>query len=402
MRVFFFVCILVIGFCKPPELRNACDPNAFSLEDKLVSDLLLQSIPQLNTEVLQFLFPDKVILCASNPTNRGPFSLSGRGPFSLSGRIRGLTSQSITLTSGTNPPESLVINPGATTFAFPSKFTRGNSFNLTASEHSQGLCYVVNGQGTLVADVNNISVVCVEPLAYSGLSSWYRADSLNLGNGASVSSLNDLSPNNNHLAGSGAIFSSTGINGKPSINLLGNTLERSIASGLGGSSFSILIVFKRLGGSGTEEYVFFMGDNNGGCPAGSVALSIQDGTSGEIGVQTPCGAYMINPTPALAVPPSDSSPKLLQVKYLYAPTGNSIRYAMLNGAVALSGSATDIVYSNPNPYVQIGNYPAGTKPSQVSVAELLYFNRFLTEDESLQLDCYLAKKYEFAHATTCQ
>lgn len=393
-RVCFLFCLFVFGFCKPPELKNTCDPNAFSLEDKLVSDLILQSNPDTKTEVLQFLFPDTIINCLSNPNNRGPFTLSGT--------VRGLTEQDITVFSGTDPNESILVKAGDTSFSFPATFPGGRAYEISVSNHSTGFCYVVNGQGVVQGNVTSVSIVCVEPLGMVGLASWYKADSLSLADGAFVNTLQDQTSNGNTLTGGGVTFSATGLNGKPAIELNGGSLSTAAASGLGGSSFSIYLVFKRTNPPfPIEEYVFFLGNDNGGCPNGSIVLSVQSGGPGELGVQTPCFPYLVNPGPGFAIPDGDVTSKALSIRYNYS-VGNSFRSVQMNGVQYFNGFASDIVYSTSNIYFQFGDYPNAGRPFRGAIAEYLYFNRALSALEDQTINCYLAKKYNFAHGASCQ
>lgn len=389
-KIFIFTFLLGILFCKPPELKNSCDPFAVSIQDQVVSDSILQAFQNSNPVLLQLAFPDKIKTCGS------------AGPYTLSGTVKGLSSQSIVISSGTTTSESLTIDSGATAFSFSQKFPRGTSYNVTVSKHSKGLCYVSNGSGSFLRDVSNISIVCVEPLSYSGISSWFRADSLGLGDGAIVTSWSDESSNGNILNGSSASYSSTAINGQPAVELNNTSLATSTGTGLGGNSFTFHLVFKRSSPpTGSEEYIFFFGNNNVACPSGSIALSIQAGGAGLIGLQTPCGAYLIAPSSVLEIAVGDNTPKLLNLRYSYSP-GSSNLTAILNGVTLISGGASDIVYNNLQQYFQFGSYPGGSRPFSGAIAEFIYYNRALSNSELTEIDCYLAKKYSFSHNSSCQ
>ncbi|TGL21729.1 hypothetical protein EHQ46_07710 [Leptospira yanagawae] len=390
-QILFLILILAFTtfFCKSPELKNSCDPFAYSTEDKIVSDYIIQSNPSIGIEVLQFLFPKQLVVC---PTD------SNLGPFTISGSITGLSSANLTIQSGTSPNETITILPGQTSYQFQTKFARNTKFQISVSEIPFGKCFVENGSGSIARNITNANIRCVEPKSFTGLSSWYRIDSLNLSDSTPVSTWIDDSINANTLTGGGPLFHTSGMNGFPEVRMIGNSMFTNSATGLGGSELTIFLVMRRLGFYATEQFVFFLGNDAGGCPTGSIVMSLQ-ATSGEVGLQTPCSTYYLSPSPSYVIQESDLTPKLVVLRYGYG-TPSSI-YARLNGQVLINNTLAGATLNPTNAYFQFGDYGAATRPAQVAVSEYLYYNRVMPEEEIQKIECYLAKKYNFANGNSC-
>lgn len=389
-----FLIAILFGFlfqsCNPPELKNSCDPFAFSIQDKLISEILIQSNTSISIEILQFLFPKQIINCPTDPN---------RGPFTLSGAVIGLDNASLTVQSGTTPNETITIQPGQKSYQFQTRFPRNTNYQITVSSIPQGECFLENGQGSIGRNITDANIRCVEPRSVPNLASWYRIDSFSQADSTAVSNWTDESSNGNTLTGFGPLYHTSGMNGKPEVRMLGDSVSTSSAVGLGGSELTIFIVMRRLGFYATEQYVFFMGNDLGGCPAGSVVMSLQGG-DGQVGLQTPCSGYYLAPSTGFVISESDFTPKLIVLRYGFGAPSSI--YARENGQVKVNTTLLGAALNGSNSYFQFGDYGAATRPAQVAVSEYLYFNRVLSEAELLRIECYLAKKHSFSYGQSCQ
>lgn len=77
----------------------------------------------------------------------------------ITGTISGLTRQNLTVSSGTNPSQTLMIQANSSSFEFPDSLSIGTSYNLSITNNSQGnVCTVTNAQGTIPA--TGLSISC--------------------------------------------------------------------------------------------------------------------------------------------------------------------------------------------------------------------------------------------------
>ena len=80
--------------------------------------------------------------------------------YKVGGTITGLTASGLVLRN--NGEDDLTVVSGATSFTFAKEIREGREYAVTIGTQPQGLnCTVNNGTGSVTANVNNISVVCV-------------------------------------------------------------------------------------------------------------------------------------------------------------------------------------------------------------------------------------------------
>lgn len=142
----FFILINVI-ICKPPELKNECDPFAYSDSDKFTSDFILSNSSQ-DASALKFLLPDYVILC--NGGNSAPNLIS----FRLDSEINGLKSNVDAEIVGSEI--RITLPYGRSKFALPSFSTNRSKVFWKGNELTSGESYLdLSSPGELLLKSNN-------------------------------------------------------------------------------------------------------------------------------------------------------------------------------------------------------------------------------------------------------
>jgi hypothetical protein len=90
--------------------------------------------------------------------------------YTINGAITGLTAAGLVLQD--NGGSNLTVSANAASFTFAAPVLSGGAYSVTVlTQPASQSCTVVNGSGTAVADVTNVSVVCVGDWTWMGGSS---------------------------------------------------------------------------------------------------------------------------------------------------------------------------------------------------------------------------------------
>jgi hypothetical protein len=103
--------------------------------------------------------------------------------FTLGGTVSGLASAGLVLANGS---DTVTVDAGATTFAFPAPIATGSSYTVTVQTQPAGLaCAVTKGTGTMPAsNVNTVAITCTDqPFNLGGSISGLTTSGLVLANG---------------------------------------------------------------------------------------------------------------------------------------------------------------------------------------------------------------------------
>lgn len=230
------------------------------------------------------------------------------------------------------------------------------------------------------------SQLCAQLPVSTNLQLWLKADAGVTKDGSdNVASWADQSSNAHHadqsLAASKPLWVDNIINGKPVIRFDGNSdLMTTDMTGPGGSEFTFFVVAKSngqsiIGYSGGAGYILysyanpdnFVISNDGGTYGG-----LNSGTNNPLNFQLSCARYKAN-------------------------TANGMQ-TFVNGALLAQRTSADILL--PNVPLQLGSYPGGGANEVIKgdVAEIIIYNRALTDSEREQVENYLTQKYSLPPA----
>ena len=224
--------------------------------------------------------------------------------------------------------------------------------------------------------------------APDGLAAWYRAGSLGLSNGQSVSSWTDLSGNGNTLTayGSGITYQTNVLNSQPAVQFTGGGyFNNASMTGLSGTSFEMFAVLTNVAG-GTVADIGSSEDirNNEAIFGYYYGIDCYHETS--LGGYT----YIRHQTSP------GTSPYILEGVF-----GNSAVDLMSY----VDGAASDYSQSLGQGYGPVYNYTSETRQLTVGaldtylsgdIAELLVYDTTLTPEQEQQTGHYLQSEYNIA------
>ena len=215
----------------------------------------------------------------------------------------------------------------------------------------------------------------------TNLQLWLKADAGVTKDGSNnVSTWSDQSGNAHHAdqstSASQPLWVDNVLNGKPVIRFDGNSdLMTTDITGPGGTEFTFFVVAKSNGqriisyndGSDYVLYSYpapnnFIISNDGGAYGG-----LNSGTNNPVAFQVSCARYIAN-------------------------TANGMQ-TFVNGALLAQRTSANIVL--PTVPLQLGSYPGGGATELINgdVAEIIVYNRSLTDIEREQVENYLTQKY---------
>ena len=249
---------------------------------------------------------------------------------------------------------------------------------------------LINGiESSLSKEVSATAIVTPNDISPSKIAFWYKADSLTLGDGASVASWSDSGSFANTLTqGTPAnqpVFKTNQLNGYPVVRFDGVNDEMLKTGGTGFASSTnkiIFLVLKRV--QIIDTALFIIGNNWRG-----VFGYFYHFAAGKSGVLEYCVTASQFP---------NTNPNLLAQSY--GPSiGNPISCytnGKLDGEV---GNTNPLTYGPFDIYIGSLN---GIQWSSVDIAEIIYYDGVaLTQSQRESIDCYLATKYALALNHTC-
>lgn len=250
------------------------------------------------------------------------------------------------------------------------------------------------GAGPIVAAAIDDSLV-----SRNGLQLWLNADSLSLQNGAAVSQWADQSGNNNNVsqpvAGSQPIYQSNILNGHPVVRFDGVSqyLSGATTPGLMPTTATVIAVYRPLSVLSHSQRIISQPHNPAYAqPAVSWSLS-----AGSPNNTIPKAQFAVAST-KYETPAGGSTPLVVANMLVSTCDGSAHRF-YLNGA--LVGSTTvagGIAYAAPQSFY-VGT-DLGGESLNGDVAEVLVYNRVLTDGERKNVELYMGDKYGIVTAPT--
>jgi hypothetical protein len=257
--------------------------------------------------------------------------------------------------------------------------------NVTTNSYASSLTYTVTAAD---GSTKNYYVSLTAPRSYGGssLRIWLKADAISATNGSSVTSWTDQSGFGNHFTNATNItYQTSRINGLPAIRFMHSalsTIETTTATGLYvDNSASYFIVMKYISNAGAEQTIFNVGDTFGRqFDIRSSPVNVYLGRNNQGWDYMSVFTF---PTEFVAF----GSLQNLQV------SKNEIWNGDFKGWVNPASGLESTYTGNP----AIAKLSAGG--TTMEVAELLYFNTFLSQLEVNKIFCYLNTKYNLSSNT---
>jgi len=230
---------------------------------------------------------------------------------------------------------------------------------------------------------------------------WLKADSLSLSNGAGVSSWLDSSSNNRAAEQtSGAnqpTFVANAINGLPVVRLDGSDDEMLINAsaggsritwsglGIGSSGMTVIGVVDTTPFNTSYDGALLLGDENG--MIGVEAL--QSNGFDDIRLYRHAGSTQTGPLPSGFFIPEYTGSNM-------APSGSNTRTVRLDGGSIVGSTSSNSSFSIAE-LMSLGTDVTGNVPRHTNyfgdIAELLVYDRVLSEEELQLVGAYLEEKY---------
>lgn len=372
MILIFFIIVLISFFpqCSPQKSSNICDP---------ASKTFYQTI------FLKLALSDKNSICGIPPVGFNPFAAKDITSYSI---------PSLGITGIINGTSISLISDTLTSFTpLVAKFTtNGKNITIgstpqvsesTSNSYSTNLVYTVTAQD---GSTQNYTVTMTAPRTYGGASAlvfWFKADSLALSDGASVQTWNDLSGRGNNIIqgtpSAKPTYKANQVNGFPSLGFTqAGATSMNITGGTGfwiTNSGSLFIVMKVIVGGGLTT----IGGSNGREFAITATPSWYAGRNGVGPHYT--SAFAIPTTGHIAIG-NIQVLSSLNTEYWNGDVKGSIASGHdYSGA----GSPTDMSFG--------ANIEA-------DIAEFIFFNTALSQNETDKIFCYLRAKYNLTATTT--
>lgn len=297
------------------------------------------------------------------------------------------TPSSITIDAG-DGDDSINLNNSASS---PTTINGGNGADTLALAYSTpGVVNhpetgTITGFGSLVTYLNVETVRLSEPSELpAGIVLQLDASTLNLANGAPVTGLTDLSAQHNNTVANGTpTFTANGLNGKGTIHFTGSQNLHTLANiGIyGGADRSVFVVMRR---NGTGSMAVQMGDN--GTYTGWGVTSQSNG----IWVPYTNGTGGVSPNPNIAR--TAGTYELYDALHATeVPPGSATNYGYINGTLIGTNANTPNINTTVTPFY-VG---AGQAIPSVDgdLAEVIVYNRMLTDDERRTVESYLNAKW---------
>jgi len=229
------------------------------------------------------------------------------------------------------------------------------------------------------------------PASLSGLSLWLKSDSGVTLSGSNVTSWTDQSGNGNNAVtntGEEPTFVSSFLNGNPAIEFDGHgqIMEIADANSLDFLNMSSFIVLKYIG-EGTGNNIVYIKNADAGSPADQAMYGLVATNFGKVSFSQNVGGWNDHQT---QIDIQDSITKIL-----------SMTYDGINQRVYSNGDYSDVFNINGNiktstGVLQIGGYNKSFNDAEYfygQIAEIIMYNRAVTNTERQQVESYLNTKY---------
>ncbi|NJK91334.1 MAG: hypothetical protein HC904_05570 [Blastochloris sp.] len=268
------------------------------------------------------------------------------------------------------------------------------SINLTGTFHA-GMAVTSGSAGVLstsVFDSNNIMV-----LPQTGMQLWLKADSLTGANASAVSQWDDQSGNGVNVtqptAGNQPTLRTSEINGKPVVRFDGSNdfLQGNATAGMKPAQFTILAVSQRKGSNDFAHILSMPWANSGwNSPYVSWELCVQNyGADSE----KPSASLALNSTTRAYL--TANAPKALDTPFYIATSYNGLKYKLYVDGDAKETNATGSAAYGNAALFNVGSQGAYSNGSYLNgdIAEVLFYDRTLTDEERWDIESYFHAKY---------
>jgi hypothetical protein len=252
---------------------------------------------------------------------------------------------------------------------------------------------IISTSRTWARDVfMDVKVTTIQsPIPISGLSLWLKADAGVTLSGSNVTAWADQSGNGNNAVtniGEEPTFVSSFLNNKPAIQFNGDgqIVEIADSNSLDFINTSAFIVLRYLG-QGTGNNIVYIKNANAGSPENEAMYGLVATNGGNVSFSQNVDGWSDHQT---QIDIQDSIPRILSMTYdgtnqnVYS-NGNFSNTFFIGGNIATSTGT-----------LQIGGYNKsfdGEEYFYGQIAEIIMYNRAVTEAERQQVEAYLNTKY---------
>jgi hypothetical protein len=386
LRMKDFSFVLAFAFfsmdCQSPTLENFCEPSSKSRNQILVLSVLS------STNLSPCLSETGSRISNSSISSSKDITSYSIPSLNLAGVI---ADSKIQLTSDTLTS----LTPFAARFSTTGKsVTVGGIEQIsetTFNSYEQTLNYVVTAEDNTT---KTYQVTLTAPRIYGGssLRLWLKADSLSLNDGDLVAAWNDVSGFNNNLnqvtPTERPVFKKNQIGTLASVQFRQATTQRLSLSGATGlyvtNSASFFIVFKVLGTN----------------VVGTTVLNLHGSNGREFALQHPTAEFLVCRN-GIACAPSSSA----QIAFNSYLALGSFQDANVTASEYWNGDFKGSIPAAGGNF----NYSAGASPGSgylsngnldADIAEVLFFNTLLNQNERDKIFCYLRSKYNLTASQT--
>ena len=328
-------------------------------------------------------------------TGAGTITKAGSGALKLSMSADYSSYTGPTFVSGgtlegtpTNLKDVVLSNGANVTFNSTSDATLTRTISGTGSFTKAGGSLLFMGTATSYVGPTIISggtlrIGQPSPGPVAGATLWLDASTLNLPNGAVVTSLSDLGTSHNNAVATGSpTFVANGLNGMGVINFNGaqGLVTQNNLGIAGSSSRSMFVVMRR----------------NGDDTTGMLAVQTGNGANGQGWGLTSqpnwFGTYVIAPGGAQAYTRTAGAYEVYSSLHQNGvPSGGGTNYIYYGGGYVSTGTNTPDIYT-PDAPLAIGVGPICTS-AMGDFAEVLVYNSYLNDTQRKQVETYLNTKW---------
>jgi hypothetical protein len=370
MKLFIFLTFCLTYGCSFPNIKNPCDPS---------------SSTYLNAFAIKLALGLNSLPCGTDPSlSRKEITSYSIPSLGLTGIISG---NQINLASETLTSFSPLIANFTTTGSSVTVSGLEQQSGVSVNSYTTNLIYKVTARDGSSQDY---TVTLTAPRTYGSgsLRIWLRADSLTLNDGDPVVSWNDLSGLSNDFAqglpGRQPIYIRNQINGLPSLRFTqAASTELLTSTGTG---------FYGINDSGSFFIVLKFNQH-----IGTVTILNLSGVNGR--------QFDIGNSPNVVFAPGRNGIGNIVTSGLFIPLSSYIAIGSIQNLLTsqneiwngdLKGTQTVGLYG----YVPGGSAYLSNGNLDADIAELLYFNTALSQNEIDKVFCYLRLKYNLTSTTT--
>jgi len=310
--------------------------------------------------------------------------------FSIGGTVTGFAGTTMTLQN--NGGNDLSISTDGA-FSFSNPLIDGSAYNVTVSTQPTGtakICSINNGTGNLSnGNITNVAITCFAPTEVIGIELWLKADTLALGNGASVSIWNDSYSSNDAFQGTAAnqpTFYTNSINGLPVVAFDGvNDYMQGNAFTVSNNTIFIVARFYQQSTNNLGIFSFFPASGNDWNNNDGFAITYKDNSATLI----PKYERQIGADSFIVESSTNAGFHLLSLNF-----GSGTGSIYLDGSTSFTDAFAPISPSvMPSYYVIGARPPVGGFYGHTDFAEIIIYSAKLINNERERIECYLKAKY---------